>query len=186
MGQVDDDLANLFDGQLAALEGGVELDLQQLGLVLRRQHSDGEQSPLAQVDRVVGPHGPEEVVDGDVGVAPGEIGGVDGEAVDLLHLGHAGGARVLWFAHAGLTLLFVTTISLWIARPYRDVSPEWRVAPGNPASPSKRRCSDNAAQSAWPVFVVALRDLLPDLPCHGTLAGHPGPGHVSGVLSLDR
>ena len=92
VGEVDDDLADLLDRQLAAPERVVELDLQQLRLVLGRQDPDGQEAPIAQVDGVVGPHRPEEVVDGHVGVAPRQIRGVDGEPVDLLHLRHAGGA----------------------------------------------------------------------------------------------
>ena len=61
---------------------------------------------MGQLNGVVGPHGPEEVVDRDGGVAPGKVGGVHGEAVDLLHLGDARGAGIGRLAH-GLAFLVV-------------------------------------------------------------------------------
>ena len=98
MGQVDHDLAELVDGQLAALEGVIELDLEQVGLVQRCQDADGHQAPIAQLERRRRSRrcrrgGRPSCRCSD----PGGVG-VYREAVDLFHLGDAGRV-VIWLAH---------------------------------------------------------------------------------------
>ena len=53
VGEVHDDLTELLDGQLAALEGVVELDVQEVGLVLRRQDADRHEATVSQRRGVV-------------------------------------------------------------------------------------------------------------------------------------
>ena len=90
MRDVHDDLAQLVDGELAAFEGTVELDVQQVGLAERGQDADRHQATVPHVELVARPHGAEQMVDGHFRVAAGDGVGVDAEPVDLLHLGDAG------------------------------------------------------------------------------------------------
>src|SRR5664279_2630044 len=91
VGQVDYRLTHLVLGQLLTIERRLELDLDQLGLAQCRQHPDGHQPAVADVEFGPRPHLTEEVVDGEGHIGPGDLAGIDGEPVDLLHLGDAPG-----------------------------------------------------------------------------------------------
>ena len=104
VGEVEHRLPHLFDGQLAPLESGLELDLEQRRLPEGGEHPDGHQPAVPDAEVRPGPDVAEEVVDGVVDVGALDCVGVDGEPVDLLHLGHALGpgrsGPVLLVAHA--------------------------------------------------------------------------------------
>ena len=86
VGEVDDRFADMLLVHLAPGERRAELDVEQLVLALGDDRPDGEQPALGDAQPGPGPHGAEEVVDGDLEVAPGHVGRVDREAVDLAHL----------------------------------------------------------------------------------------------------
>ena len=91
MGQVDDHLAHLLLGQLTALQGGIELEVEQVVLPERGQHPHDEEAAVPDVQGIAGPDRPEEVVDRQRRVVIEWGVRVEGEAVDLRHLGQACG-----------------------------------------------------------------------------------------------
>jgi hypothetical protein len=87
---MDHHFAHLGLGELAVVEGTLELHVEQLGPPESGQHADGEEAALAQVELRPAPDVAEEMVDGVGDEVALDGVGVDLEVVDLLHPPPAG------------------------------------------------------------------------------------------------
>src|SRR5256885_758346 len=82
--ELEDDLVDLLGGQLAAVESGAELRLQDLRLAEDPEHPDHDQAAVPDVEPGPAPDLSEDVVDGDRLVRRQRGIDVDAALVDLL------------------------------------------------------------------------------------------------------